>query len=384
MNRKKVVILGSTGSIGRSALDVIGQNGDRLEVLALTAHSSVELLRRQIDIFRPEYVVVTDPRAASELKAKLDPEKTRLLDSDTGLDQLVALEEADIILNAIVGAAGLKASLGALVAGKRLALANKESLVIGGELLREVRARSGAEIIPVDSEHSAIWQALFSGRMTEVKRIILTASGGPFRDLPPAEFENITRDDALRHPTWNMGPKITVDSATMMNKGLEIIEAMHLFAVPVDMIDVVIHPQSIIHSLVEFVDSSIVAQLSEPDMRLPIRYALFYPERIPGANGRLDLFDIDQLTFAKPDYGKFPLIELAYDVARIGGTAPTALNAANEIAVEAFLDNRLRFSQIPEVITRVVEQHRSVTGPSLDDILAADREARYKAKDLVG
>ena len=257
-------------------------------------------------------------------------------------------------------------------------------MVIGGELLNKRATETGAEIIPVDSEHSAIWQSLFSGQKKEIRKILLTGSGGPFRELPISEFSGITRERALNHPTWNMGPKITIDSATMMNKGLEIIEAIHLFQVPVDSIEVVIHPQSIIHSLVEFIDSSIIAQMSNPDMRLPIVYALFYPDRVGSDNGRLDLTEVGKLSFYKPDFEKFPLLKLAFEIGKEGGTYPAVYNSANEIAVEAFLNNALEFNMIPDIVINAVDKHKSISQPNLDEILEADRWGREIAKKTSG
>lgn len=381
--KKRLVILGASGSIGKSALDVVEKNADRIEVIGLSVHTNIELLREQIEKFSPKYIAITDPGAHRRFKNSMPSGHTRLLDVESGVEEMAGLEEADIVLNAVVGAAGLKASLVAVSAAKRLALANKESMVIGGTLINEAARKYGAEIIPVDSEHSAIWQCLFSGQKREVKKIILTGSGGPFRDLPLADFGKITREQALNHPTWKMGPKITIDSATMMNKGLEILEAMHLFQVPIDQIDVVIHPQSVVHSMVEFIDSSIIAQLSNPDMRLPIAYALFFPERVAGNYGYINLADVGKLNFYRPDYEKFVLLRQAFEVARMGGTAPAVYNAANEAAVAAFLKETIEFRAIPDIIINTVEMHRSVDNPSLDDIFEADRWAREAALEMM-
>jgi 1-deoxy-D-xylulose-5-phosphate reductoisomerase len=382
--KKRLVILGSTGSIGQSALDVVRKNHDRIEVIGLSAHANIDLLKGQVADFRPEYIAVTDGQAHKRLQKTGDIPGTELLDFSDGLERLTTLPGADIILNAVVGAAGLKASIDAVSAGKRLALANKESMVIGGALIKEAASETGAEILPVDSEHSAIWQALFSGQKKEVRKIILTASGGPFYSRPFSEFRSITKREALAHPTWNMGSKITVDSATMMNKGLEIIEAMHLFDVSPRQIEVVIHPQSIIHSMVEFIDSSVIAQMSNPDMRLPIAYAMFYPERVTGNNGRMNLTDIGQLTFLKADFKKFPLLRLAYEVAETGGTAPAVFNAANEIAVEGFLNNAVEFIEIPDIVIKTMNKQQPIENPSYKDIVEADRWARETAARLKG
>ncbi len=381
--KKRLVILGSTGSIGRSALDVVARNKDRIEVLGLSTHRNIEQFRRQIQEFRPRFGAVTRGECYLRFQKQYPFPGTEVFCGEEAAEQLASLPDADIVLNAIVGAAGLKASLAALKSGKRLALANKESMVIGGVLLNQARKTTASEIIPVDSEHSAIWQALASGKKEEIKKIILTGSGGPFLETPREEFPSITREQALNHPVWKMGPKITVDSATMMNKGLEVIEAVHLFDIAPDKIDVVIHPQSIIHSMVEFVDSSIIAQISYPDMRLPISYALFYPDRIVSSNGNFDLTDIRQLTFQKPDYEKFPLLRLAFDVARKGGTLPAVFNAANEVAVAAFLKERVKFHQIPDIVTDTLRKHNMVEQPSLDDIIEADIWGRKTAEEFI-
>lgn len=382
--KKRLVILGSTGSIGLSTLDVISKNRDRIELLGISAHSNANLLLNQINQYKPKYAVLSNSSAFSGFKDRFSSSETSLLDPGNGISQLATHPEADIILNAIVGAAGLQASIEAAKAGKRLALANKESMVVGGELINQYAAESGAEIIPVDSEHSAIWQSLAAGQKKELQRILLTGSGGPFRDLPLEKFEGITKEQALAHPTWNMGPKITIDSATMMNKGLEVIEAVRLFNVPPDKIKVVIHPESIVHSLVEFVDSSIIGQMSRPDMKLPIAYALFFPERIPSGNGHINLADAGKLTFYEPDFVKFPLLQLSYKVARDSGTMPAVYNAANEVAVAAFLNDIIKFAKIPDIVINCVERHRKIKSPSIDEILNADRWGRETAMELVG
>ncbi len=381
--KKKVVILGSTGSIGRSALEVIDQHGDRLEVLGLSAHSNRELFLKQIEKYKPEFVTLTDKSAFDELHKQAASIKTQLLPFDSGITFLAGHPDADIVLNGIVGAAGLQASVAALRASKRLALANKESMVIGGDLINDLIDTSGGELIPVDSEHSAIFQAMLAGKPNEVRKIILTASGGPFRDWPREKFAAITKTDALNHPTWKMGPKITVDSATMMNKGLEVIEAVQLFGVPPAQIEVVIHPQSIIHSMVEFTDSSIIAQLSNPDMRLPIAYSFFYPERCKSAFGQADFGSINKLTFEKPDFEKFPLMGAAYRAAEEGGTVPAVLNAANEIAVAAFLNEKIGFQRIPEIVIKVMDRHNRVENPTYDDIMEADTWGRKTTEGLI-
>ncbi len=299
---------------------------------------------------------------------------------DTDLVSLAGLPDVDLVVNAIVGAAGLKASLEAITQGKALALANKESLVVGGPIFRPLIEQGKATILPIDSEHSAIWQSLLSGKRSEVRNIILTASGGPFRELPLEQFGAITVEQALAHPTWKMGPKISIDSATMVNKGLEIIEAVTLFSISASKIKVVIHPQSIVHSMVEFQDSSVIAQLSRPDMRLPITYALFWPDRVSSDFGRMDWTDVQKLTFEPPDLAKFPLLRLAREVAETGGDIPAVYNAANEIAVEAFLNRQVGFTDIYRVVAETVAQTLPTAEPTIADILAADSEARVKAR----
>jgi 1-deoxy-D-xylulose-5-phosphate reductoisomerase len=384
MNAKKLTILGSTGSIGKSALDVVVSHPGKFEILALGAGRNVDLLAEQIRRFRPRLAVVHSDREVAALK-KIDPlPGLEIMHGQEGLKAAASLHDNDIVLNALVGAAGLLASLETVRAGKYLALANKESLVAGGPLFEKESAASGAKILPVDSEHSAIWQCLNAGRKSEVKRIILTASGGPFRDRDANTFAAITPDEALAHPTWSMGRKITIDSATMMNKGLELIEAVWLFSVPPDKIGIVIHPQSIVHSMVEFVDSSVIAQMSSPDMRLPIGYALFWPDRQPSSNGQVDLASVGQLTFAEPDEVRFPALQLARMAAERGGTAPAVLNAANEVAVEHFLQGKIRFPQITELTGQIVVTHNVIAEPSLDDILDSDREARRLATEKIG
>jgi 1-deoxy-D-xylulose-5-phosphate reductoisomerase len=298
--------------------------------------------------------------------------------------QLAALDSADLVVNAVVGAAGLRASLTAVKSGRHLALANKESLVTGGPLFGPLMKKNEGRILPIDSEHSAIWQTLACGKADEVRSIILTASGGPFRDYPLERFAEITPRQALAHPTWKMGPKITIDSATMVNKGLEIIEATTLFSLPTEKVKVVIHPQSIVHSMVEFIDSSIIAQLSNPDMRLPITYALFWPERVESDYGRLDLDTLASLTFERPDFNRFPALKLAYSVAKTGGTAPAVFNAANEVAVDAFLKGSVGFMEITDIIQDAVSKIAVVSSPNLGDILQADGEARKIAGEKVG
>jgi 1-deoxy-D-xylulose-5-phosphate reductoisomerase len=379
MKPRKLAILGSTGSIGRSTINVLRKHPGRLEVIALAAYQNVDLLEQQYREFRPKFLCMVDEPAALDIRARLRSEPVTILGGAEELVQLAALEEVDIVLNAVVGAAGLKATLQAIRAGKQLALANKESLVAGGPLLKDICRAVPPRILPVDSEHSAIWQALQAGRREDVRRIILTASGGPFRTLPLEKFEAVSVEQALAHPTWSMGRKITIDSATLANKGLEVMEAVVLFGLEPRQIKVVIHPQSVVHSMVEFVDSSVVAQMSEPDMRLPIAYALFWPERAEQDSGRLDWSKARQMTFEPPDDSRFPLLKLAYEVAEAGGTAPAVYNAANEVAVAAFLEQTVRFTEIVDIVRKTVETVKTVVHPQLEDILEADRQARIVA-----
>jgi len=381
---KKISILGSTGSIGRSALEVIVAHPGRFEIVGLAGGKNVDLLAEQVHKFHPRYVVLYSDQEADRLRQANVPGQFEIWHGQEGLTRLAAFPDNDLVLNGLVGAAGLRASLATVAAGKYLALANKESLVVGGPLFEAAIKKSGAKILPVDSEHSAVWQCLNAGKMSEMRHIWLTASGGPFRDRPRETFDAITVEEALAHPTWKMGPKISIDSATMMNKGLEIIEAVWLFSLPPDRIKVVIHPQSIVHSMVEFVDSSIVAQMSNPDMKLPIAYALFWPDRLHSDNGRIDPTVMGSLDFMPPDEMKFPTLRLARQAAQDGGTAPAALNAANEVAVQSFLEGKIRFPQIAELIEQILVKHDVMDAPSLDDILDCDHKTRQQAIELIG
>lgn len=383
MNIKNITILGSTGSIGCSTLDVITDHPGSFNIVALAAGKNIDLLKTQIEKFHPKFVSVYSEKEADILKKELPEKDIEVIYGPDGLKKLASMPENDIVLNALVGAAGLVASLETIKAGKRLALANKESLVVGGPLFEDEVVKSGGKIMPVDSEHSAIWQCMNAGKLSEIRKIILTASGGPFRTRDKATFKDITVEEALAHPTWKMGPKISIDSATMMNKGLELIEAVWLFTVEADEIEIVIHPQSIIHSLVEYDDSSVIAQLSNPDMRLPIVCALFWPDRVESDFGRLNLTEAGRLDFFEPDEDKFPALRLARNAAEAGGTAPAVLNAANEMAVAYFLDERIGFVQITELIERILVEHNVVKKPNLDDILNIDRETRIKAEKIV-
>lgn len=380
---KNLVILGSTGSIGRQTLEVIDLHRDDFVVRALAAYSNVDLLVEQYNKYRPEYIGIVDVNKAGLLKDKLKNEDVKIVVGETEIVGLTTISKVDVVVNAIVGSAGLLASLETVKQGRTLALANKESLVTGGPLFSSLIKKKKAKILPIDSEHSAIWQALKAGNENEVKKIILTASGGPFREYPAEKFEDITKEMALNHPTWNMGDKITIDSATLANKALEVIEAVILFSVPAEKIEVVIHPQSIIHSMVEFVDSSIIAQLSQPDMRLPISYALYWPERKQSGFGNLNWKDVSKLTFEQPDYNKFKALKLGFDAAKAGGTAPAIFNAANEIAVNAFLGERIKFTEIADIIDDSLQNIEYVADPSLDNILETDRQVRTYSEKII-
>ena len=381
---KKISLLGSTGSIGTNALRVIEALGPSYEVIALSAHNSIELLAEQTRKFKPDAVAITNPQNAQTFRDILPDYKGQLFIGPDGLIEIAKLDQADVVITAVVGAAGLPAVLKAAECGKTLAIANKEPLVIAGKLLTETARQNGATILPIDSEHSAIFQSLQAGRTDEINKIILTASGGPFRTATPEQIENATLTDALTHPTWSMGPKITVDSATMMNKALEIIEAVWLFDVPVDKIEVLIHPESIVHSLVEFVDGSVIAQLGTPDMCLPIQYALTYPRREKGISSHLKLDELGKLTFEKPNLKVFKALDLGYRVARMGGSAPVVFNAANEVAVEEFLAGKIKFAKIVELIQLCVDKHTVSTSVSLDELLKADKWARQQVKSMIG
>ena len=375
---RKIALLGSTGSIGRQSLEVIEALGHT--VTALTANQNVKLLEEQCRRFRPRLAVCMDPDAAAGLKIKLADTAVEVASGMEGLLEAAALEDTDTVLTAVMGMVGLKPTLAALELGRRVALANKETLVCAGELVMETARRRGGEVVPVDSEHSAIFQCLQGCRdRGEVRRLILTASGGPFFGKKRAELEGVTVAQALNHPNWSMGAKITVDSATMMNKGLEVIEAMRLYRMPLDQISVVIHRESIIHSLVEYCDNAILAQLGTADMRLPIQYALTGPDRVPGPAKPLDLLACPPLTFQAPDSENFPCLALAMEAARTGGTATAVLNGANEAAVGRFLAGEIGFGEIPRLVERALETVPVVPTPTLDDILSADADARRSA-----
>lgn len=375
---KRIAVLGSSGSIGTNSLEVAAAHPDQLQVLGLSVHRSCELLHAQSHQFLPRFVVIADTAAAAEFGAAAWPTGTELAIGEAAIERLAAHPDVDIAVCAIVGAAGLRGAFAALEAGKRVALANKETLVVAGPLVPDLAARTGAELLPVDSEHSAIYQCLDNKRSEDVSRITLTASGGPFRGRTRQQLAEVTVAQALNHPTWKMGRKITVDSATMMNKALEIIEARWLFGLTADQIDVVVHPQSIVHSMVEFRDGSTLAQLSPPDMKLPIQYALSYPDRWDGVSPRMDWSKTQQLDFEPPDFEAFPALELGFEVVRRGGTAGAVLNAANEIAVERFLAGRLRFLEIADACREILNSHTFDANPTLSDLLQQDQWARQE------
>lgn len=378
---RRVAILGSTGSIGKNALRVIESLGEGYEVFALSAHSSVELLAEQARRYRPKYVAITNADYEKQLRESVGYLGVEVLSGSESLTEIAELEEVDIVLTAVVGAVGLAAVLAAAKKGKRLAIANKEPLVVAGELLTSTARENGAEILPVDSEHSAVFQALQAGKREEVSKVILTSSGGPFRGMSEEEIANVTLEQALAHPVWEMGRKITVDSATMMNKALEVIEARWLFGVEMEKIEVLIHPETIVHSMVEFVDGSVVAQLGTPDMCLPIQYALTYPARVAGIAERLRLDEMSKLTFEKPNLETFRALSLGFEVARTGGTAAAVFNAANEAAVQEFLAGRIKFARIVELIENCLSRHNVKTGASVEELLEADGWARREVKE---
>ncbi len=373
---KCVSILGSTGSIGRQSLDVI-ENLKKIQVAALTAGTNVQLMAQQCRQFHPQLAVMATREAAQELQAALTGEKTQVAWGEDGLIAAATIPEADCVITAVVGMVGLKPTLAAIRAGKRIGLANKETLVCAGELVMAEAEECGAEIVPVDSEHSAIFQCLMGCTdRREVKKILLTCSGGPFFDMDAADLKYVTKADALRHPNWKMGPKITVDCATLMNKGLEVIEAMRLYRVPLEQVEVLVHRQSIVHSLVEFTDGAVMAQLGAPDMRLPIQLALTYPQRMESPAPKLDLTQCAALTFCHPDFEKFPCLALAMRCAKRGGTACPAMNGANEEAVALFLADKIGFYDIYRLVAQAVEQVPFIQNPTLEEILEADHLAR--------
>jgi len=382
MKRKRVVVLGATGSIGDSTLKVAHDIPERMEIVGLAANSNAEKLVAAANKMRPEAICLVDETKIDILQRELDY-KPRIFTGEVGLRELACLTNADMVLVAIVGTGGLRPALAAIEAGKDLAVASKEILVMAGEIVMREARDHGVRVLPVDSEHNAIFQCL-DGRPSEVRRIILTASGGPFRETPSNQLADVTVEEALKHPTWNMGPKITIDSATLFNKGLEMIEAHWLFGVEMNRLEIVIHPQSIVHSMVEFADGSTLAQLSYSNMCFPIQYAVTWPDRVPNTLPPLDFSTLSKLEFFPPRYEDFPAIKLARRAGETGGTLPAVMNAANEVAVAAFLNRHLRFPQIWETVAQVMDRHRTVAHPDLDAILAADQWARAEATAAIG
>ena len=387
---QNLTVLGSTGSIGASTLDVVARHPDKFRIVALTANLQVDLLFRQCVQFRPQYAVLLDEDAATRLRQLVREAglSVEVLCGVAALEQVSVLPEVDAVMAAIVGAAGLRPTLAAARAGKKILLANKETLVMAGSVFMDAVRASGSVLLPIDSEHNAIFQALpqgYDGDLARngVRRILLTASGGPFRDTPLSGLADVTPEQACTHPNWSMGKKISVDSASMMNKGLEVIEARWLFNASADDIQVVVHPQSVIHSLVEYVDGSVIAQLGNPDMRIPIAYGLAWPERIDSGVKSLDLFKVATMNFSAPDFDRFPCLALAYQALRAAGTAPPMLNAANEVAVSAFLDRQIPFLAIPRIIAGVLDALPVKAVGSLDDVLDADAEARHAAQQHI-
>lgn len=382
-HKQTVAILGSTGSIGTQTLDVIDRHSELFEVYALTAHSNIDLLVEQAKRYRPEVVAIVDERHYKTLREALDGLPVKVFAGADSICQIAAMSPIDTVVTAMVGYSGLLPTVRAIEAGKKIALANKETLVVAGELVTDLALRNRVDIIPIDSEHSAIFQCLVGENENSVEKLILTASGGAFRDTPKDDLRLATAADALRHPTWKMGAKITIDSATMMNKGFEVIEARWLFDIPIDKIEVIIHPQSIVHSMVQFCDGSIKAQLGQPDMRHPIQYALTFPDRLNAQVERANLADIHQLTFERPDYEKFRNLGLAYDALRRGGNIPCILNAANEVAVDAFLKGKIGFFAMSDIIEQTISETAFISSPTLDDYIATDREARARSSEKI-
>ena len=370
---RKIILLGSTGSIGTQTLDVVRNNAD-LEVIGLAANRNVELIERQIRQFRPKFAAMFDPAAAADLRTKVSDLPVKVYEGMDGLLEMVTRPEADTVLTAVVGMIGIRPTIEAIKSGKDIALANKETLVTAGHLITQLAREYHVQILPVDSEHSAIFQSLNGEPKRRLEKILLTASGGPFRGMKREQLETITVKEALKHPNWSMGPKVTIDSASLVNKGLEVIEARWLFDVRLDQIQVIVQPQSIIHSMVQYCDGAVIAQLGVPDMKLPIQYALFYPDRMPMTEDRLDFFKLGSISFEKPDTDTFKGLDLAYQAAGTGGSMPTVFNAANEMAVKHFLSGKIRFLEIYDMITDAMEHHKTIADPTVDEILQAETE----------
>ena len=384
MNKRQIALLGSTGSIGTQALDVVRDNADRFEVYALVARQNVDLLAQQAREFRPEVVVIADEQYYAPLKEALADLPMKVWAGADAIADVVQMAPVDVVLTAMVGYAGLRPTLAALEAGKAVALANKETLVVAGELVTATARRTGAPILPVDSEHSAIFQCLVGQDANAVEKVILTASGGPFRTTPREALADVTPAEALRHPNWSMGAKVTIDSASMMNKGFEMIEARWLFGLPPERIEVVVHPQSIVHSMVQFADGAVMAQLGTPDMHLPIAYALAYPHRLRSAAPRLDFAQLSTLTFEAPDRERFRNLDYAYEAARRGGNMPCILNAADEVAVATFLSGKIGFLAMSDLIAETMARTTFIATPTYDDYVQTDAEARRIATEITG
>ena len=370
---RKIILLGSTGSIGTQTLDVVRNNAD-LEVIGLAANRNVELIEHQIRQFRPKFAAMFDPAAAADLRTKVSDLPVKVYEGMDGLLEMVTRPEADTVLTAVVGMIGIRPTIEAIKSGKDIALANKETLVTAGHLITQLAREYHVQILPVDSEHSAIFQSLNGEPKRRLEKILLTASGGPFRGMKREQLETITVKEALKHPNWSMGPKVTIDSASLVNKGLEVMEARWLFDVRLDQIQVIVQPQSIIHSMVQYCDGAVIAQLGVPDMKLPIQYALFYPDRMPMTEDRLDFFKLGSISFEKPDTDTFLGLDLAYQAAGTGGSMPTVFNAANEMAVKHFLSGKIRFLEIYDMITDAMEHHKTIADPTVDEILQAETE----------
>ncbi len=383
MEKKKIAILGSSGSIGTQALEVIQEHPAQFEVEVLTVNSNADLLIEQTKKFKPNTVVIADESKYTYVKEALANEDVHVYAGEAALAQAMEAEAIDVVLTAVVGFAGLKPTLAAINAGKHIALANKETLVVAGEMVTKLAKEKGVNIYPVDSEHSAIFQCLAGEFHNKIEKIYLTASGGPFRGWSAEQLANVTKEQALKHPNWQMGAKITIDSASMMNKGLEVIEAKWLFGLNAEQIDVIVHPQSIVHSIVQFEDGSMKAQMGLPDMKLPIQYALAYPQRIKSDFKRFNFLNYPSLTFEAPDPKTFRNLYLAYDAMKRGGNSPCILNAANEIVVDAFLKNKIRFTEMPDVIEQCMNDSKWVSNPTLDDYLETDKNAREMAKEII-
>ena len=371
---RKIILLGSTGSIGTQTLDVVRADKNELEVVGLAANSRVKEVEAQVREFKPKYVCMYEEAAAKELQERIADTGIKVLTGMDGLLEIVSVPEADTVLTAVVGMIGIQPTIRAIESGKDIALANKETLVCAGHIIMPLAGKKNVQILPVDSEHSAIFQSLNGEPKDKIEKILLTASGGPFRGKKKSELENMTAADALKHPNWDMGPKVTIDSSSLVNKGLEVMEAKWLFGVDLDQIQVVVHPQSIVHSAVQYVDGAVIAQLGVPDMKLPIQYALFYPDRRPMMEKRLDLFELGSLTFEKPDTDTFRGLQLAFDAARAGGSMPTVFNAANEMAVKRFLKGDIKYLEIYSMIEEAMVHHNRIDNPDVAAILASEQE----------